>query len=285
MRLQVFDTLQFILEHPLNGRRPIAALYRYFRWQLISRMRDEIVVNWIDNAALSVKHGMTGATGNIYCGLHEFVEMAFLLHLLRPGDLFLDIGANIGSYTVLASKVCGARTIAFEPDQGTANALRRNIAINALEGLVTIEQVALGTEDGEICFTAGLDTMNRVATAADRHVQTVPVRRLDGIADLTNPTFAKLDVEGFEEEVLAGATNILSAPSLLALQLETCGPSIKRLISSFGFEQFYYDPMSRIISSEPLGYRTSNTLFIRNMDVVKGRVSQAVQREILGKFI
>ena len=46
---------------------------------------------------------MTGATGNIYCGLYEFLDMAFLLHFLRNGDLFGDIGSNIGSYTVLAT--------------------------------------------------------------------------------------------------------------------------------------------------------------------------------------
>ena len=57
---------------------------------------------------------MTGATGNIYAGLHEFVDMAFCLHLLRSGDLFVDVGANIGSYTVLASKVAGANSVTLE---------------------------------------------------------------------------------------------------------------------------------------------------------------------------
>ena len=45
---------------------------------------------------------MHGVTGNVYCGLHDFAEMSFMLHLLRAGDLFADIGANVGSYTVLA---------------------------------------------------------------------------------------------------------------------------------------------------------------------------------------
>jgi hypothetical protein len=54
-------------------------------------------------------------TGNLYAGLHEFSEMGFLLHLLRQNDLFVDVGANLGSYTVLASAVCQARNIAFEP--------------------------------------------------------------------------------------------------------------------------------------------------------------------------
>ncbi len=58
---------------------------------------------------------MTGATGNIYAGLHEFDDMAFFLHLLRPEDMFADVGSNIGSYTILASGVVGAKSVAFEP--------------------------------------------------------------------------------------------------------------------------------------------------------------------------
>ena len=44
---------------------------------------------WIKGSKLIVRNGMTGATGNIYCGLHEFADMGFVLHLLRPGDLAL----------------------------------------------------------------------------------------------------------------------------------------------------------------------------------------------------
>src|ERR1700739_1067728 len=126
--LQLGATLRFIFSYPLNRGRPLSALGRLVVWQLTSRLHAEIEFDWIEGAKLLVSRGMTGATGNIYCGLHEFAEMGFLLHLLRPNDLFLDVGANVGSYTILASRVCGARVIAFEPDPGAAKALRRNIA-------------------------------------------------------------------------------------------------------------------------------------------------------------
>ncbi len=72
---------------------------------------------------------MSGATGNLGVGLHEFVDMAFVVHFLREGDLFLDIGANVGSFTVLAAGVARARSFAFEPIADTARDLRRNIAV------------------------------------------------------------------------------------------------------------------------------------------------------------
>jgi hypothetical protein len=106
----ISPTLRFIVQHPLSSKRPAAARLRYIRWQIESRLRPEVEFTWIEGSKLVVRNGMTGATGNIHCGLHEFADMVFLLHLLRPGDLFVDVGANIGSYSVLASAVCGGHS-------------------------------------------------------------------------------------------------------------------------------------------------------------------------------
>ena len=241
---QAVETLKFIVSHPLNRDRPLSALGRFVAWQILSRLRAEIEFEWIEGAKLIVSRGMTGATGNIYCGLHEFVEMSFLIHLLYPDDLFLDIGANVGSYTVLAAKVCKARAIAFEPDPNTARALRRNIAINHLNALSDVRGAALGEVHGQIAFTVGLDTMNRVARPDDKATQVVPIRRLDDFAEAAAPTLIKLDVEGFEEQVLAGAPGVLGSPSLLAVQSELCTPNIQRTLQSFGFERQFYDPFT-----------------------------------------
>ena len=180
---QLMATLKFIVSHPLNRGRPLSTLGRFAAWQIASRLHAEFEFEWIEGAKLIVSRGMTGATGNIYCGLHEFVEMGFLLHFLRPDDLFLDVGANIGSYTILAAGVCNARTIAFEPDPDTARVLRRNIAINHLSALVDVRESALGGVNGQIAFTVGLDTMNRVARPDDKSAQVVSIRRLDDIPD------------------------------------------------------------------------------------------------------
>jgi FkbM family methyltransferase len=280
--LGLISTLRFITEHPLNRGRPVAAAWRFLAWQIESRLRRQVEFEWIEGARLSVRRGMTGATGNIYCGLHEFSEMGFLLHLLRPGDLFLDIGANVGSYSVLASKVCGAQSIAFEPDPGTAASLRRNMALNDLEALTRVEQVALGPVNGETAFTVGLDTINRVAGAGDEQVQILPLRRLDDIPGAAEPTLIKLDVEGFEEQVLSGAAEVLAAPSLLAIQTELDNPAIREQFRKLGFEAMYYDPFKRLLSGEPLGYRVSNMIYIRQPQAVRDRLANAPVRLVNG---
>lgn len=208
--------------------------------------------------------------------------MAFLLHLLRPGDLFLDIGANVGSYTVLASKVCGARTIAFEPDPATANALRKNIDLNGISQVVTVKIAALGACNGEIAFTRGLDTMNRVARAQDQMTQTVPIMRLDDIPEARMPILIKMDVEGFEDNVLAGASHVLSSPSLLAVQSEAGSPEVESIMRSYGFEMCYYEPAARTLQKSALGQRMPNFLFVRNFDTILARLAQGPVHSVLG---
>ncbi len=73
---------------------------RYLKWQIGSRLLPGAVhVPFVNDTVLVVTPGMTGATLNIYTGLHEFEDCGFLLHLLRCSDLFVDIGANVGVYT------------------------------------------------------------------------------------------------------------------------------------------------------------------------------------------
>jgi FkbM family methyltransferase len=166
---------------------------------------------------------MHGMTGNIYCGLHEFAEMAFTLHLLRAGDLFADIGANVGSYTVLAAGVCGARVVAVEPGSAAGTALARNIALNKLENRVSVEAVALGDTFGELPFSSGQDPTNHVLSHRDEQYQKVRQTTADLLFADETPLAMKLDVEGYEPAVLAGAPATLANPGLKALIVELNG--------------------------------------------------------------
>ena len=59
---------------------------------------------WVNGTQLVLEPAMCGATGNLYAGLHEWSDMAFVLFLLGPKDHFLDIGSDVGTYTVLAAR-------------------------------------------------------------------------------------------------------------------------------------------------------------------------------------
>lgn len=87
-----------------HSLRRVQALARYFSLQVRSRItRGPLVVPFIEDTTLIFKGGMDGRRADIAIGLFEFEEMAFVLHALREEELFVDVGANIGIYTVLAA--------------------------------------------------------------------------------------------------------------------------------------------------------------------------------------
>jgi FkbM family methyltransferase len=280
----ILPTLKFIAQHPLSSRRPLSAYWRYARWQVESRLRDEVIFDWIGGAKLVARNGMTGATGNIYCGLHEFMDMAFLLHLLRAGDLFVDVGANIGSYTVLASAVCGARSIAIEPDPSTIQSLRKNVEANNSGDRVTVIETAVGATAGTARFTVGQDTTNRVATDADLATREVKIRALDDILGNEDPVLIKMDVEGYEPQVVAGASATLVKPSLVAVITESADPTIRLVMKNCGFVRATYWPFERSIVAHSLSSNDTsshNALFVRP-DQVRERLKTATHRQVTG---
>ena len=76
----------------------------------------------------------------------EHEDMLFLLHALKPNETFIDVGANIGAFTILASKVVKSHSISFEPLPETAERLKDQIHINRIEALVNIKNMGVGNK-------------------------------------------------------------------------------------------------------------------------------------------
>jgi FkbM family methyltransferase len=276
----------FLGTHPLTRGRRLSAMARVVRWQIKCRIHEEVIVDWIGGTRFAARRGMTGVTGNIYAGLHEFADMAFVLHFLRAGDLFADVGANIGSYTILASGVIGCRTVAFEPDPATAAALERNISLNKIAERVELRIAAVGHREGEVRFSVGLDTQNHVVSGADAIGRSVPMQSLDRalFGNGRVPILIKIDVEGHEAEVLRGARTVLGAPDLKGVLTESRSPDVVEMLRSVGMIEFAYDAFARRLvpaNEVPM----ANALFLRDPDQVASRVSQAHSIRILGTMV
>lgn len=96
--MYLIQILKFITSHPLTKEHKINAIKRFVKWQINARLNPyPVIYPFVNESKLIISKGLTGATGNLYTGLHEFTDMSFLLHFLRSEDLFIDIGANIGS--------------------------------------------------------------------------------------------------------------------------------------------------------------------------------------------
>lgn len=284
-------TLRFLLQHPLLRGQPWVGFGRFAWWQLRSRLQPgRHCYAWVGGAKLWLQRGWGGLTGNYYAGLHEFEDMAFLLHLLRPSDRFVDVGANMGSYTILARGVCGAGTVSYEPVTATFERLQDNLRLNdALDGRSRLVRAAVGSAPGTLKMSAGQDAMNHVVAAEEASALEVPVVTLD--EDLfATPLLMKVDVEGFETEVFRGARRHLANPALRALIVELNGlgrrygydeAALHADLLAAGFAPYAYDPFTR--SLRPLAAPgPHNTIYCRDLPFIEARLQAASLVTVLG---
>lgn len=289
-------TAGFILDHPIGRRHPVRCLGRLAAWQLRSRLaKGPHRIDYVGGTHFLAHHGEAGVSGNIYVGLHEFADMAFVAHALRPGDLFLDVGANAGSYTLLAAGWSGAQVIAIEPAPDAFARLRDNVRSNGLVCDVELHRIALGASEGTIAFTADIDTMNHVVTDFSETAAAtieVPLQTLDAVVGERHPCIIKLDVEGFECEVLEGASRMLADQALTALLVEilddrempATGRSSHNILRDAGFSPFRYDPWQRALTPHTRP-GSGNVLFLRDAARFETCLRDARPLPVMGELV
>lgn len=286
---QLKDALHINATHPLNRGKRISSFLRFAAFQVRGWfIEGTYTIEFVNNTQINIQRGDSSALA-LLTGLYEFEEMAFLLHFLREEDLFVDVGANIGAFSILASGVIGSPSIAFEPVPVTVALLENNVMINRLASKVTVINAAVGSKEGAIPFTSTFGAMNHAATDNEKEQGNfieVPIMRLDDLDSSKIPTLIKIDVEGFEPEVIAGARSILKNPKVQALIVETNGSGkrygyndedLHKTILGFGFSSIAYNPELRKIFSlnNEMNKSSGNTIYIRDKNIVQERVSQS----------
>ena len=256
-------------------------------------LKTDIVFSWVNGSKFLVKQGETGITGNIYGGLNEFEDMSFLLHVLREEDLFVDVGANVGAYSILACAAVGSNGIAFEPAPSAFDRLMGNVRLNDIEDKILCLNEGVGEQPGELSFTLGLDTVNHVVAKGEFHEDSklVKISTLNEKLKDASPAVIKIDVEGFETPVLDGANRVLENKHLHSLIIELNGSGerygfdekkILEKLSYYEFSTYSYDPFCRkLISLGGKNLTSGNTLFIRQKEKVEERLSTSRQYKVL----
>lgn len=146
-------------------------------------------------------------------GVYELGSVALYQRFIQPGFHVVDAGANIGFMTLLAAQLAGkdGQVTAFEPVPSTYSILQRNVAINPHLSNIALHPFALGNENGSMFIYH--ETGNRGGASLlnqhDASSEMVEVRRLDDLLLSTKVDFLKVDVEGFEWEVLKGGVELI----------------------------------------------------------------------------
>lgn len=277
--------IDFLTKHPLNEGRAHHGVMRFVKWHVSNLFsKKPQIVDWVDGTKIKVTKSEHSLTGNLYCGLMEYEDMGFLLHFLREEDVFVDVGANVGSFTILASGAVGSKSIAFEPVPSTFSRLEEQIAVNDIGDKVVAVNKAVGAEPGTIAFTSEKNCKNHVATPDDTDVIDVDVTSLDSALVDDVPYVIKIDVEGFEAEVVRGGEAVFARDNVRAVFMEMIGSGEKfgnddetlhqRMLDR-GFVAVSYDPKARSLSQIKGINGSLNIIYLRDIKAATVRCATA----------
>lgn len=132
---------------------------------------------------------------------------------LKAGGTFVDVGASVGVYTLLAARAVGSsgRVLAIEPAPATARALRATVSANGLGGVVSVKEIAAGAEQGLGTLAVAQNSGHGTLLPSDGASGSVvaPIAPLDEILADSDPDMIKIDVEGWEPNVIEGLKGTL----------------------------------------------------------------------------
>ncbi len=289
----LFVFLKQIISHPLKKDKKFNSILNFFFWHIKRRLiyPKGVVIKWVNDSKLFISRQEMQLRLNVYYGLMEYEEMSFFLHVLRKNDLFIDVGSNVGSFTILASKVIGANTIAFEPVKNSREIFERQMRLNSIEKKVDLRNKAIGNYNGKTFITNDKDEANylvRINGNGNKSLSEVEISKLDEELDISQNFFLKIDVEGFEYQVLKGAEKILSSEKLIGAIIElfwaerynNTKQQLLDIMKKNGLHPYTYEPKTRVLSKNLDAKNSNNVIFIRDKNKIEKICKQAPKFKI-----
>lgn len=280
-----WNIVSYVWHHPGTQTRRGRSVARFAVWQVWQRtIGKPWTVALGPNARIRCYPHGTASSAVIYCRLPDWPEMNFLMDFLRPGDLFLDVGANVGAYTVLAAGIPDVQVIALEPSDAAWRRLKENIQMNGFTGVEAL-RVAAAEKSGVLLLTRDQDTVNRVVEAGgfDGRTESVEGVTVDEVISIHGDgralSLMKVDVEGYEPAVLRGALKVLAADSPALIVENNLPDEIDRVITSLGYRWYSYSPSDRALSPvDPRVTALPNVIALRDFDATVERLSVRAPR-------
>jgi FkbM family methyltransferase len=198
-------------------------VYRHVQWQ-VRRVLDRFPCELRISRSRLLVERPTGVAALVNAmGMYDLHNMSLIQTVLKGrAKTFVDIGANIGTYTLIASEIGAARVVSIEPHPKTFGMLQRNVELNQRRNVACLN-VAVSDRDGQVLLTdrAGL-SINRIVESEGQGQSclAVPCRTMDSICrDLAlEPSVVKIDVEGHEAVALRGFGRSLSRAGIVLVE-------------------------------------------------------------------
>tara|TARA_Y100001970_G_scaffold157891_1_gene193143 strand:- start:4820 stop:5737 length:918 start_codon:yes stop_codon:yes gene_type:complete len=275
---------QFI-SHPLV-KEPLIGLIRYIYINLKIRLTYKpLKIKWLNNLRYHLSLGDSGIIANYYFYIDDYEESIFLIHYLTNKDLFIDVGSNHGHYTMIASGICNSKTISIEPVKRTYTRLKMNIELNKLKNVKSFN-VGISNYEGDLYISNNMGSMNRIIEkASDANCELIRTTTLDKLLiKEDNISLIKIDVEGYEKNVLLGCGKNLQNQNLKVIIIELNNSNLYynydenetiAILNEHGFSPYkYIYPDNILVSLEKKNFDSYNTIFIRDIEFVNNRIKQ-----------
>lgn len=207
----------------------------------------------------------------IYNDRFEKTELKFLTRFLSKGDHFVDVGANIGLFSMIASKTVGQKgsIISFEPTPETFRRLNENIILNKY-GNIKSFPFALAEFSGTTSFYTypeGRDAWNTLSKPQEEKYEEIIIQTFalddfihDNVSLFNNVTLLKIDVEGWEIPAFKGGNKFFSSPQAPTLMVEFCDIQAQKanlsctdlynLLENYGYKMYKYDGKKNILFAQ-----------------------------------
>ncbi len=287
MKLSVFkpSKLQWLFSHDVARKHPFRTVWRLINWELLRISNRTVESRYDETFDITLVPHEGASRLAYYFGVSEPELFAFYEGFLKPGMTVVDAGANIGLHTLFFAKRVGpeGRVYAFEPGQSAFDRLESHVKRNRLAN-VRCFHCALGAAEGVVALAENCQDNSRnfvvEASAEAAGCMNIGLRPLDQILKKENVSrvdFLKIDVEGFEPQVLEGASNYLRQQSIRVLQLELDDSSLARsgysagqvsgMLHRVGYRCAEWSFQSR--SFQPASHARFNTFFVAEKELVQ----------------
>jgi FkbM family methyltransferase len=203
------------------------------------------------------------------------------MHYLTAGETMLDVGANVATYSLLATTIDDVSVVAYEPSSVAYERARVNIELNGMERRIRLLRQAVGARQGAAVLSVGLGPRNRLIGPADTgHPagtgEEVPVTTLDDLltAGIGPVGLIKIDVEGGELDVLDGGRRLIrrDGPALIIEVNDPAGT--ERYLEELGYSCWSYDADGgRLDSTTVYHHIGRNMLALRDVKRAQARLA------------
>ncbi|WP_392534646.1 FkbM family methyltransferase [Nostoc sp. C117] len=289
--LFAIDTIKYIWSHPNCKQQKIQSILKFIGWQFYKRLtRRYLDIQIIPGVKIRCHPDGYSAATALYCGLYDYDEMNFLLRYLRTGDSFIDIGANVGIYTLLAaSKIKSGSIYSFEALPKNYTRLKENLTLNQFRQ-VQPYAIAISDFTGNTALNlAEGDSMPFITSDVTKNTITVPTDTLDNLLPIeiiSELTLVKMDIEGAELLAMKGAISLLKQqrPHVWIMEINDAVKNfgyqkqdIVNLLQEYGYGLYTYNPVTNQVDAITLEQQQGNNILaIANsaLDFVSDRLSE-----------